>query len=261
MTDRRLPVVRVLVGTVALVSLAACGAFGSQPDSTLAPLITAATSTSTIADTVAPSASSSAETSPVATTSAPSTTAPAQVQSAVKGPFPTSVPAGKCTPEAIRSDFGTAPEAWLECAGAWAVTRIENCPADVECEGVDIFRWTNTGWVHRGMAYSLCVLMVDETGMPRQVNDQLLAGNTDCIEPIRYVVESSTGSLQAGSKGERTRRLQRRLIEWRLLDDTADGFFGANTRNAVIDLQHLAGLQPTGIVDERTMRALGLPWP
>ncbi|MFM8856384.1 MAG: peptidoglycan-binding protein, partial [Actinomycetota bacterium] len=35
----------------------------------------------------------------------------------------------------------------------------------------------------------------------------------------------------------------------------------ANTRNAIFDLQHLAGLQPTGVVNESTSRALGLPWP
>lgn len=111
------------------------------------------------------------------------------------------------------------------------------------------------------MTYSLCVLLVDETGMPRAINAQILAGNTDCIEPIRYTPESATGPLQVGSTGERTRRLQRRLIEWRLLDDSADGYFGANTRNAVFDYQHLAGLPPTGTVDERTGRTMGLPWP
>jgi peptidoglycan hydrolase-like protein with peptidoglycan-binding domain len=46
-----------------------------------------------------------------------------------------------------------------------------------------------------------------------------------------------------------------------LLNDSADGYFGANTRNAVFDVQHLAGLQPTGVVEESTALALGLPWP
>ena len=115
--------------------------------------------------------------------------------------------------------------------------------------------------MHRGMTYSLCVLMVDETGMPRSINDRLLAGNSDCIEPITYAAESSTAALEVGAKGARTRRLQQRLIEWKLLDDSADGYFGANTRNAVFDFQHLAGLAPTGAADEVTVRALGLTWP
>ncbi len=273
MIIRHITTRRVSLGIVLCVGLSACAGFGTSPESTLAPLVTATTSTVLASDTTSTADSnvnsnvnsSVATTTPTSTTTvttqAPTTTVASIVQNVVAGPFPTAVPAGKCTPQAIRADFGRAPEAWIECAGAWAVTRIENCPPDVECEGVDIFRWTSAGWVHRGMTYSLCVLMVDETGMPRSVNDQLLAGNTDCIEPIRYAQESSTGSLQVGAKGERTRRVQRRLIEWRLLNDSADGYFGANTRNAVVDFQHLAGLQPTGVFDERTMRALGLPWP
>lgn len=245
-----------------LIGLTACVGLGNPPESTLSPLVTTVTSTTIPVDSTAPTTSGSiAPTTSPTTTLASTTTAPKVVQSVVAGPFPTSVPSGRCTAQAIGADFGRVPEAWLECAGAWAVTRIENCPPDVDCEGVDIFRWTNSGWKHRGMTYSLCVLMVDESGLPRAINDQLLAGNTDCIEPIRYVDETSAGALKVGAKGERTRRVQRRLVEWRLLNDKADGYFGANTRNAIFDFQHLAGLQLSGIVDERTMRALDLPWP
>lgn len=269
MTSRRTATCRILIGTTALAVLANCSGFADSPESTLAPLVTVAPTTAVVDSVTSPDSAPSAPTTTtamiatttVATTIVAATTAPTIVQNVVAGPFPTAVPVGKCSPQAIAADFGRAPEAWLECVGAWAVTRIENCPPDVECEGVDIFRWTNSGWVHRGMTYSLCVLMVDETGMPRAVNDQLLAGNTDCIEPIRYAQESPTGTFQVGAKGERTRRVQRRLIEWRLLNDSADGYFGANTRNAVFDFQHLAGMQPSGVVDERTTRALGLPWP
>lgn len=251
-----------LILTIAFVS--ACATLGDSANDTLAPLLTpapAVTDPTTPSTTTEVAAQSTPETTlATVTTTAPSTTT-AAVRPSVTGPFPTAVPTGKCTADAIRADFGTAPQAWLECSGAWAVTRIENCPPETECEGVDIFRWTKNGWVHRGMTYSLCVLMVDETGMPRSINNQILAGNTDCVEPIRYARESATGELRVGANGERTRRLQRRLIEWALLNDTADGYFGANTRNAVFDFQHLAGLAPTGVADERTVRALGLPWP
>lgn len=247
----------LVVGLVVLMS--SCSILGDSTNDTLAPLMTAAPTTT--ASTVVTESSTAAVETSTPVIIQPTTTSASISTTTFTGPFPTAVPAGKCTPQAIRADFGTAPEAWLECAGAWAVTRIQNCPPDAECEGVDIFRWTNDGWRHRGMTYSLCVLMVDETGMPRSVNDQLLGGNTDCVEPITYTNESSSGSLQVGSKGDRTRRLQRRLIERKLLNDSADGYFGANTRNAVFDVQHLAGLQPTGVVEESTARALGLPWP
>lgn len=247
-----------MLGFAIVMLVSSCSVLGDSSTDTLAPLLTAAP-TSTLNTEVTESSTTSIETSSPSTIELTTTTA--AVSTTLARPFPTAVPTGKCTPQAIRTDFGTAPEAGLECAGAWAVTRIQSCPPDVECEGVDIFRWTNEGWRHRGMTYSLCVLMVDETGMPRFINDQLLGGNTDCVEPISYTNESSSGSLQVGSKGDRTRRLQRRLIEWKLLNDSADGYFGANTRNAVFDVQHLAGLQPTGVVEESTARALGLPWP
>ena len=247
--------VRALLVITAYALASGCSVIDGSTDETLAPIGSAPGSTTEVTDTSTDPTIEVAST--FAETVAPTTTIP----SATVGPFPTQVPAGKCTPQAIRADFGTAPEAWLECAGAWAVTRIQSCPPDVECEGVDVFRWTNDGWRHRGMTYSLCVLMVDETGMPRSVNDRLLGGNTDCVEPITYTNESSSGPLQVGSRGDRTRRLQRRLVEWTLLNDSVDGYFGANTRNAVFDVQHLAGLQPTGVVDEPTARALGLPWP
>lgn len=254
MNVRRVSAVRGVSGVAIVLLLSSCSILGDSSNDTLAPLLTAAP-TSTSSTVVTESSTTSIENSFPASSELTTTSAPGWTR--VTGPFPTAVPTGKCTPQAIKEDFGTAPEGWLECAGAWAVTRIENCPPEVECEGVDIFRWTDAGWRHRGMTYSLCVLMVDETGMPRSINDRLLGGNTDCVEPITYTNESSSGALQVGSKGDRTRRLQRRLVDLKLLNDSADGYFGANTRNAVFDFQHLAGLQPTGVVDELTARALG----
>lgn len=251
--------IRGVLAVMLVVSASSCSILGESSNDTLAPLLTAPPTT-TASTAVTESSAATIETSTTVNME-PTTSSTSSPTTAVTGQFPTAVPTGKCTPQGIREDFGTAPEAWLECAGAWAVTRIENCPPEVECEGVDIFRWTNDGWRHRGMTYSLCVLMVDETGMPRSVNDQLLGGNTDCVEPITYTNESSSETLQVGSKGDRTRQLQRRLVQLKLLNDSADGYFGANTRNAVFDFQHLAGLQPTGVVDEVTARALGLPWP
>lgn len=221
--------------------------FSSDPVSTPAP------------ETTFPASTSAATTTTSSTTTSTSSTTLAQVAPVVAtGPFPTEYEYGRCNPESIRQDFGVAPRGPLRCQGAWAITQINECPPETECEGVDIFRWTENGWTHRGFYYSLCVLEVDRSGLPRAINDQLLAGNKDCRTPIITVPESPTGNLTSGDVGERVRRLQLRLIDLRLLEDVADGRFGPNTGNAVIDFQFLVGLEPTAVVDDETATALGL---
>ena len=53
-------------------------------------------------------------------------------------------------------------------------------------------------------------------------------------------------TLRSGSKGERVRQLQSRLIDLKLLDGSADGAYGANTESAVRAFQ-------------KTMQRLGAP--
>jgi hypothetical protein len=180
------------------------------------------------------------------------------IQEVFPGPFPAEYEYGTCNPESIRQYFGKAPQGPLGCSGAWAVTRINKCPPETECEGVDIFRWTDNGWIHRGFYYSLCVLEIDKSGLPRYINDQFLPGNQECRSMIRYEPESTDGPLELGDTGNRVLLIQERLIEWQLLNDIADSKYGANTQNAITDFQYLAGLEPTGVVDERTALALDL---
>lgn len=178
----------------------------------------------------------------------------------VSSPFPSQAPPNRCSREAIGEDYGTLPFYSVACSGAWAITGIQECPPESECEGTDIFRWTDEGWTHRGRYYSLCVLMIDESGLPRSINDEFFPGNSECRQPIEIVAEAPFGPLSLGDVGERVRRVQRRLIELSLLNDVADGRFGPNTQNAIFDLQHLTGLSTTGIADEATFKVLGLSY-
>lgn len=175
--------------------------------------------------------------------------------------FPTNHPDGRCTPEAVGSNFGETPKAGVSCSGPWAITRVQACPPETECEGLDVFRWTDDGWQHRGFHYSLCESTMDASGLPRWAFDELIGFSLDCDSPIRYVPESSSGPLALGDKGSRVTRLQQRLQDLSLLRDRADGYFGRNTNNAVIDFQFLMGLNPDGIVGPNTAAALGLTYP
>jgi peptidoglycan hydrolase-like protein with peptidoglycan-binding domain len=67
-----------------------------------------------------------------------------------------------------------------------------------------------------------------------------------------------TGStIQQGSSGLEVRRVQRLLVEIKLLDFTGiDGSFGPNTKQAVQWAQQMDGLTVDGIVGPRTWAAL-----
>lgn len=236
--------------------IVSCAGVGFTSEQSLTPLVSPST---TLFST---SALQEVPTSMQASTIVPSTsTIGGANQAIVEGPFPSEYDYGKCNSEAIRQDFGIAPQGPLVCAEAWAITRIDDCPPETECEGVDIFRWTHNGWMHRGFFNSYCVLEVDKSGLPRRINDQFLPGNQDCREPISLINEPPSGPITVGHTGERVRRLQSRLIQLNLLADLADGRFGPNTKNALTDFQYFAGLEPTGVLDQKTASALGLPWP
>lgn len=61
-----------------------------------------------------------------------------------------------------------------------------------------------------------------------------------------------------GSTGGEVTQIQQRLQELGYDPGTADGIFGANTKRAVIAFQQDQGLDPDGIVGEKTLAALGL---
>lgn len=62
--------------------------------------------------------------------------------------------------------------------------------------------------------------------------------------------------LKRGSKSEAVTTLQKRLIELKYLKGTADGSFGPATETAVMLFQQASGMNPSGIADEDTLKAL-----
>ena len=62
--------------------------------------------------------------------------------------------------------------------------------------------------------------------------------------------------LSYGSSGEAVLRLQRALRQLGYLSDTADGVYGANTRQAVKDFQYMNGLKSDGVAGVYTQRLL-----
>ena len=197
-----------------------------------------------------------AATSPPLTTPPP----PVPVGQPVAAAYPSSVPSERCTASAIRADTGFEPAYSPSCVGAWVLTRIEVCPDDAECEGADVFRWTDNGWTYRGYFYAMCAPALAEAGMPPAIGEEFV-GTWDACDWAKYVVpEPATGPLELADEGERVRQLQLALIARGLLFDVADGQYGPNTEAAVTDLQYLNGLTPDGIAGADTHAALGLPF-
>ena len=63
---------------------------------------------------------------------------------------------------------------------------------------------------------------------------------------------SGQADLQQGSRGDEVRDLQEKLRDLGLLQDRADGVFGAKTESAVQRLQEYFDLEQTGVVDTET---------
>ena len=68
------------------------------------------------------------------------------------------------------------------------------------------------------------------------------------------------GELGPGSRGTAVRALQERLLAlgFSLARFGADGIFGRETTGALRAFQHVAGLPPTGLGDEETLKLLGI---
>lgn len=67
-----------------------------------------------------------------------------------------------------------------------------------------------------------------------------------------------TAVLKQGSKGNEVKEVQRRLKMWGYYNGSADGVFGAGTKNAVIAFQKKNGLTADGVVGASTYKALGM---
>lgn len=123
-------------------------------------------------------------------------------------PFAVTVPAGECTVASIRATTGIDLTWGPECAGAWAIGQGSECDPEFECKGVDIMRWTDAGWQYRNLRNAHWVGTVQMSGMHRAINDQLIRGNSSCVEPVRFTAEPRSGALSLGHEGPRVARLQ-----------------------------------------------------
>lgn len=65
-------------------------------------------------------------------------------------------------------------------------------------------------------------------------------------------------SLYWGSRGDRVKEVQTRLINWGYMDGWADGVFGQLTYDGVVKFQKKHGLKADGVVGPQTFNALGM---
>lgn len=83
-----------------------------------------------------------------------------------------------------------------------------------------------------------------------------ITGNNN-QNPNDNTCSTAQGEICLGERSQRVIVLQQRLQQWGLYRDSADGFYGPNTRDAVAQFQRSSGLPTTGFVDYRTWQALG----
>ena len=69
---------------------------------------------------------------------------------------------------------------------------------------------------------------------------------------------SVSGFSKIGSRSDEVTAIQQSLKEKGYYDYTVDGIFGTRTRAAVIQFQRDNGLEPDGIVGDKTIKALGI---
>lgn len=76
----------------------------------------------------------------------------------------------------------------------------------------------------------------------------------------RYENFYPDGTLRRGAKDDAVRALQQKLLDLGILQDKADGIFGAKTESAVKAYQTGAGLYPDGVAWPQTLSQLSLDW-
>ena len=71
---------------------------------------------------------------------------------------------------------------------------------------------------------------------------------------------SALADLRRGDRGEEVRQLQQMLWDTGFIFEEPDGVFGGNTEKAVKWFQEYALLEPSGVVDDRTLDSLYACW-
>jgi peptidoglycan hydrolase-like protein with peptidoglycan-binding domain len=279
----------VVAVAVALLTMASCGDSrdSSQGEETV-PRITPTSGVTTLAPTVeAPTTTVAPTTGPTAppatafptSPTPPPTPAPTQppatqppaTQPPATQPFTTPAPItlppetppppttavvvtpgepALCTDAAVGAATGLLTVSNVSCHAGWAVGHDVTCPATQECEGVDVFHVTSSGWVHDGYFPAMCAEGLVTSGMAIYTAVSFVgalcgdaAGPTEIIRP--------------DSTGERVVQLQTALIA-EGYPVAADGTYGPRTEAAVRDYQSRRGLEVDGIAGPQTQAALGI---
>jgi peptidoglycan hydrolase-like protein with peptidoglycan-binding domain len=98
------------------------------------------------------------------------------------------------------------------------------------------------------------------SGIADAETQRILFQQANIYEPLPRVQNLNAGGfpvLQAGSQGNAVRYLQQRLKATGFYTNGGiTGNFASKTKQAVMDLQEYYGLEPTGVVDLATWRAL-----
>lgn len=70
------------------------------------------------------------------------------------------------------------------------------------------------------------------------------------------VTNKASAALEQGTRGKQVANLQQRLAQLGYFKETVTGYFGSVTKKAVVQFQQAEGLDPDGIVGEKTKATL-----
>lgn len=235
------------------------------PATTMPPATTPSTASPTVPATPWPTSltTDSATTAPAVpptgpppSTQPPATTQRAPSATAPSAPAPTStvvVTAATpaiCSAEAIGADTGDLTIENVSCTAGWAIGLIDECPAGVACEGVDVFHFTGSGWVHDGYFPAVCAEGLTGAGM--SIYTAVAFVSNVCGES-----PAGTAVIRPESTGDRVIHLQTALIA-EGYELAVDGTYGPSTQGAVRDFQQRNQLEVDGIAGPETQAALGI---
>ena len=155
-----------------------------------------------------------------------------------------------CTDAAVGAATGLLTVSDVSCHAGWAIGHDVSCPATGECDGVDVFHVTSSGWVHDGYFPAVCAEALTASGMSIYTASSFV--ETFCGDP-----PGPTEIIRPESTGERVVQLQTALVALGY-PIASDGTYGPRTEAAVRDYQSRNGLEVDGIAGPQTQASLGI---